>query len=99
MSDQHRDAYAKSKLTRDLSEFWTTPINTRRERAGLSEYPGPPVHPVYDYNTVSERFSYNVGTAIKYLWLSCESGNEIEDLEKAVWLVRREIDRRKEELG
>lgn len=99
MSDQQRDSYTQSKLTRDLGEFRTTPINTRRGDPGLSEYPGPPVHPVYDYNTVSERFSYNVGTAIKYLWLSCESGNEIEDLEKAVWFVRREIERRKKELG
>jgi hypothetical protein len=99
MSDQQRDAYTQSKLTRDLGYTGDTLINTRRALAGLPEYPGPPAHPIYDANTVAERFSFNVGTAIKYLWLSCESGNEIEDLEKAVWFVQREIERRKKELG
>lgn len=72
-----------------------TPIKERRMQVVTSE----PAHPSVDYNMIAERFSYNVGTAIKHLWLSCESGTEIEDLEKAMWFVRREIERRKKELG
>lgn len=42
---------------------------------------------------VTEEFNFNLGNAIKYIWRAGLKGNEIEDLEKAVWYVNREIAR------
>ena len=44
--------------------------------------------------TVVEHFNFNIGNAIKYLWRAGLKGNAGEDLEKAAWYVRREIQRR-----
>lgn len=51
--------------------------------------------------TVTECYNFNVGNAIKYLWrngLKSEEGlsddeKQIEDLEKAIWYIKREIQR------
>lgn len=45
--------------------------------------------------TVTEHMSFCVGNAIKYLWRAGEKGSQIQDLEKAVWYVQREIARLK----
>lgn len=42
---------------------------------------------------VTEHFNFNVGNAIKYCWRAGEKGNYIEDLQKAVWYLNREIAR------
>jgi len=45
---------------------------------------------------VIEHLSFNIGNAIKYLWragLKGDAGNHIQDLEKAVWYINREIGR------
>ncbi len=47
--------------------------------------------------TVVEHMSFNVGNAIKYLWRADEKGSALEDLRKAEWYVRREIERRSKE--
>lgn len=41
---------------------------------------------------VVEHFSFNRGNAIKYLWRAGEKGNLVQDLEKAIWYIQREID-------
>lgn len=44
---------------------------------------------------VVEHLSFNVGNAIKYLWRAgLKTESPIEDLEKAIWYIRREIERR-----
>jgi hypothetical protein len=42
---------------------------------------------------VVEWMNFNVGNAMKYLWRVGLKGNAIEDLEKAEWYCRREIER------
>lgn len=42
--------------------------------------------------TITEHMSFNVGNAMKYLWRA-DHKNGIEDLKKAEWYVRREIER------
>ena len=43
---------------------------------------------------IVECFDFNVGNAVKYLWRAgLKSDNAIEDLRKAEWYVRREIER------
>jgi len=43
---------------------------------------------------VVEEMPFNLGNAIKYLWRCDHKGKDIEDLQKALWYVQREIDRR-----
>ena len=42
---------------------------------------------------ITEHFNFCVGNAIKYIWRSNEKGNYVQDLEKAVWYLQREIAR------
>lgn len=43
---------------------------------------------------VTEHFNFNLGNAIKYIWRADQKGKPIEDLEKAIWYINREIRRR-----
>jgi hypothetical protein len=43
---------------------------------------------------VVECMSFNVGNVIKYLWRADHKGHEVEDLQKALWYLQREIARR-----
>jgi Protein of unknwon function (DUF3310) len=45
---------------------------------------------------IAEHFNFNIGNAIKYLWREGLKGDSIEDLRKAEWYIRREIQRRME---
>lgn len=42
---------------------------------------------------VIEHLSFNVGSAMKYLWRADHKGATLEDLKKAAWYVQREIER------
>ena len=43
---------------------------------------------------IVEWMGFNLGNAVKYIWRADEKGNAIEDLQKAVWYVNREIQKR-----
>jgi hypothetical protein len=43
---------------------------------------------------VVELFNFNMGNAIKYIWRADDKGDPIENLRKAEWYVKREIERR-----
>jgi len=40
---------------------------------------------------------FNLGNAIKYVWRSDLKNDAIEDLNKAIWYIQREIERRKKQ--
>jgi len=42
---------------------------------------------------VVEHMNFNQGNAIKYIWRAGMKGDVIEDLEKAIWYLRREVQR------
>lgn len=44
--------------------------------------------------TVTEHMNFLLGNAIKYIWRADLKGSDIQDLEKAVWYIKREIERR-----
>jgi len=46
---------------------------------------------------IVEHMNFCVGNAIKYLWRAGMKDDAIQDLKKAEWLIRREIDRRSNE--
>lgn len=43
---------------------------------------------------ITEHMNFCLGNAIKYLWRADLKDDAIEDLKKAVWYVKREIERR-----
>jgi len=44
---------------------------------------------------VIEHLEYNLGAAMKYIWRCGRKDAPIQELEKAVWYLQREIERRK----
>lgn len=42
---------------------------------------------------VTEHMSFCLGNAMKYIWRAGEKGNQVQDLEKAIWYIKREIAR------
>lgn len=42
---------------------------------------------------ITEHMSFTIGNAIKYLWRA-DLKNGLEDLEKAAWYIKREIEKR-----
>jgi hypothetical protein len=43
--------------------------------------------------TIAEHYSFCLGNAIKYIWRSGLKGDALEDLRKAEWYIKREIQR------
>ena len=46
---------------------------------------------------ITEHMNFNLGNAVKYIWRSDLKADAVEDLQKAVWYVNREIQRRQRE--
>ena len=44
---------------------------------------------------ITEHMGFNLGNAFKYLWRADLKHDAIEDMEKAVWYIQREIQKRK----
>ncbi len=42
---------------------------------------------------IVRHMNFNRGNAIKYIWRAGDKGNEIEDLQKAIWYLNDEIAR------
>jgi hypothetical protein len=43
---------------------------------------------------ITEHMGFNLGNALKYIWRADLKNNAVEDLQKAVWYINREIDKR-----
>ena len=43
--------------------------------------------------TITEHMNFNLGNAVKYIWRA-DHKNVLEDLRKAEWYIKREIERR-----
>ena len=42
---------------------------------------------------ITEHFNFCKGNAIKYIWRAGSKDDEVEDIEKAIWYLQREIKR------
>jgi hypothetical protein len=47
--------------------------------------------------TITEHMTYNIGSAVAYLWRAGLKGPALVDLRKARWFIDREIQRREAE--
>ena len=45
--------------------------------------------------TITEYMGFNLGNALKYIWRADLKGNAVEDLEKAIFYINRELTKRK----
>jgi len=43
---------------------------------------------------ITEYMGFNLGNAVKYIWRADLKKNTKEDLEKAIWYIKREMDKR-----
>ena len=44
---------------------------------------------------ITEHMGFNLGNALKYIWRADLKGNAVEDLEKAIFYINRELTKRK----
>ena len=44
---------------------------------------------------ITEHMGFNLGNAMKYIWRADLKHNAVEDLQKAVWYINRELAKRK----
>ena len=44
---------------------------------------------------ITEHMNFCLGNAVKYIWRAGLKGDAIEDLEKAMWYLDREVQRRR----
>ena len=43
---------------------------------------------------ITEHMGFNLGNALKYIWRADLKGNAREDLQKAIWYINRELEKR-----
>ena len=48
---------------------------------------------------ITEHMGFNLGNAIKYIWRADLKSDALEDLRKAEWYIRREIEKRSPTIG
>jgi hypothetical protein len=76
-----------TERTRQTDEKVSDPVNQPAHYTG---------HPAgIECIQVTEHMGFNIGNAVKYLWRCDLKNDAIEDLEKAEWYIRREIQKRK----
>jgi len=46
---------------------------------------------------ITEHMNFCLGNALKYIWRADLKDNAIEDIEKAIWYLNRELSRRRKE--
>lgn len=80
---------------------YVDPYDTPHKERNLDMVNHPPHYKVHPSGVecieITRHMSFNLGNAIKYIWRSDEKGQDIQDLEKAVWYLKDEIERRKNE--
>lgn len=84
---------------RPVEEVETTKrngLNKRLSRNAVNYPPHYTSHPSgVECITVTRHMSFNLGNAVKYIWRAALKGNQIQDLEKAVFYINDEIERLK----
>jgi hypothetical protein len=80
-----------------LYELCDTCYASENREAKLGEAVDHPKH----YNQIKgvecidvvEQMNFNLGNSLKYIWRCEDKGNKIQDIEKAIWYLQREIER------
>ena len=96
--------YGETTVGEDMQQDTDTAI-AKATGGGLSVPHDPVNHPSHytshpsgvECIQITEHMGFNIGNTIKYLWRAGlkDSQPAIQDLEKALWYLQREIDRQK----
>lgn len=81
--DAAADSGARTRRSDKVSDPVNKPAHYRAHPSGI------------ECIQVTEHMGFNIGNAVKYLWRCDLKNDAIEDLEKSIWYIRREIDKRK----
>jgi hypothetical protein len=74
----------------DLIDTWTEPAGSALDPVNQpAHYTGHPSG--VECIQITEHMSFCRGNAMKYIWRAGEKGDEVQDLEKAIWYLQREI--------
>lgn len=95
------EAMASAMTPREIAEKGAT-IEKPKKKAKLSSSHDPVNHPKHytDHPSgieciqITEHMGFNLGNAMKYIWRADLKHNAVEDLQKAVWYINREIEKR-----
>ena len=48
---------------------------------------------------ITQYMNFCLGNAVKYIWRAGLKGAALEDLQKAIWYIEKEIERRRTDIG
>jgi hypothetical protein len=107
-AESMRPTHFPSGVEIDMAGETLEPITTRKkpvfkkEKKLSSSAHDPVNHPKHytehpsgiECIQITEHMGFNLGNALKYIWRADLKNNAVEDLQKAVWYINREIDKR-----
>ena len=71
----------------------------RKEKAKVDMVNHPPHYTSHPSGVeciqITEHMGFNLGNALKYIWRADLKGSAVEDLEKAIFYINRELDKRR----
>ncbi len=84
-----------NKVKDECNVSWNCDPNTFRTEPDADMVNKPPhylKHPSgVECIQIVEEMGFNIGNAVKYCWRSSLKNNTVEDLNKAIWYLNREI--------
>jgi hypothetical protein len=107
-AESMRPTHFPSGVEIDMAGETLEPITTRKkpvfkkEKKLSSSSHDPVNHPKHytehpsgiECIQITEHMGFNLGNALKYIWRADLKNNAVEDLQKAVWYINREIEKR-----
>jgi hypothetical protein len=96
MSKEEDDFQQKRRIFQQAWKEWT-------EKNTVSKTNDPVNHPKHytahpsgvECIQVTEHMNFCLGNAVKYIWRADLKHDAVEDIEKAIWYLQRELKRRK----
>lgn len=85
-ASRRKDMMEKLKDQQLKETYMNDPVN---HPAHYNEHPSK-----IECITITEHMGFNLGNAVKYIWRADLKGQSIQDLQKAVWYINREIVKR-----
>jgi hypothetical protein len=98
-ASQKNNAEIASKVTiSTITELPKTPI-TKKAKPKADMVNHPPHYTSHPSGVeciqITEHMGFNLGNALKYIWRADLKGSAVEDLEKAIFYINRELTKRR----
>lgn len=90
---------ASQKNNDELFEISKGKTKARKEKPKVDMVNHPPHYTSHPSGVeciqITEHMGFNLGNALKYIWRADLKGSAVEDLEKAIFYINRELEKRK----